>query len=483
MNVAKPLLVLSLFFACTLACGAQSAFRTIIHAHTDVSSGEYSFDELVDVARNYGIDAVFLTDNHWLGFQYGLPRLERVAWVAKNLPSVVQYGSRRYLRDIEKMNKKQTDVLLIPGIEVIPRYYWEGSLLKGDLKHWNMQRNLMILGVDDPSFIDNLPISSGFVKHRDAGSIFFSRAIVIWMIVALSLLSWVPTARAYWRRRSVRTERGSFILMIVLPSALVLLLFNLFQSGSLRDIYGRKLGVDAEQRVLDAASAKKYFTYWAHPEARDDNKYGPIAIRTDPYPEILNRTRNYTAFGALYEQGNTLYLAGGEWDQILLDYIHDVRGFPVWAIGEMLYRYEGHAGKKMYNVETIIWARKKAQVNLINALTKGRFYCRRRATDGNVFTLDVFSVNGRPAARGAWGKNNRGIAQITVAVDSERPLDKPVTLTVVKNGEILHEVEVHLPATVKLKDSVGSSEKMSYYRVYVRGDYPMQLVSNPIFVQ
>jgi hypothetical protein len=483
MNIAKPLVVLFLFFACTLACRAQSAFRTIIHAHTDVSSGEDSFDELVDVARGYGVEAVFLTDNHWLGFQYGLPRLEQVAWVAKNLPSVVQYGARRYLRDIEKMNKKQDDVLLIPGIEVIPRCYWDGSLLKGDLTHWNMQRNLMILGVDDPAFIDNLPISSGFVKHRDAASIFFSRALVIWMIVALSLLSWVPKARAYWSRRSVRTLRGGFILVVVLPSALVLLLFNLFQGGRLRDIYGRKLGVDAEQRVLDAASDKKYFTYWAHPEANDDNKFGPIAIRTDPYPELLHRTRNYTAFGALYEQGNTLYLAGEEWDQILMDYIHDVRGFPVWAIGEMLYRYEGHAGKKMYNVETMIWARKKTQDALIGALKQGRFYSRRRAPDGNVLTLDTFSVNGRPAARGAWVKNNRGVAQIAVAVDSELPLTKPVTLTVVKNGEIFHEAEVHLPATVKLKDRVGSNEKMSYYRVYVRGAYPMQLVSNPIFVE
>lgn len=483
MNVLLSALLLSFaFFLPSLAYGeGWPSYRTVIHAHTDVSSGKYDFDELIGVAQGYGIDAVFLTDNHWLGFQYGLPRLEQIAWVSKELPSILNYGPRRYLREIAEANDRQGAVLLIPGMEVIPRYYWEGSPLKGDLTHWNMQRNLMVLGVDDPDFITDLPVSAGYVSGRDTVEKFMSRALVIWLVVAMSLLAWLPKAGAYWAGHSRHKARGQFMLMVLFPSALALMMFNLLQRGKTNDIYGQTVGVDAEQRVIDAAAHKHYFTYWAHPEASDDNRFGPIAIRTNPYPDMLRRTRNYNAFGALYEQGNTLYLAGEAWDQVLLDYIQGVRGFPAWALGEMLYHFEGQAGKKLENVETLIWANEKTQQALLHSLKYGRFYSRRRSA-GNALVLNEFSINNSDSDA-SWVNHIDGTAALHISVSAEKSMSEPVTLTVVKNGKVLREESVHLPATIALDDKVSAATGLSYYRVYLRGAYPLQLVSNPLFVE
>lgn len=454
----------------------------MIHVHSDVSSGRYSFPELVDVARDQGVSAIFLTDNHWLGFQYGLPGLEQITWVSKKLPSVLSHGPARFLKEVRAANSEQDDVLLIPGIEVIPRYYWSGSLLKGNLEHWNMQRNLMVLGVDDPRFIAKLPVAAGYVAHRDRWSAFFSRVLVIWLMIVFSLFAWLPAARAHWRHRSLRTARGEFMLMILLPSIFLVVLFNLFQRNKNNDIYGRKVGVDAEQRVIDAAAHHQYFCYWAHPEAPDNNRLGPITIRTKPYPGMLRRTRNYNAFGALYEQGTTMYLAGAEWDQVLLDYINGMRGYPSWALGEMLYHYEGQAGKKMSNVETLIWADEKTQPALLDSLKHGRFYSRRRDAQGNALVLKEFSLNQSKADQ-SWVKNEDGIIDLKIAVSAEHEVSGPVTLTVVKNGEILHESPVDLPANIELHDQIGTVAELSYYRIYLRGTYPLQLVSNPLFVE
>lgn len=483
MNLIRSLLFLLFFvgLSASVAGAEWPSYRTVIHVHSDVSSGEYSFDELASIARNYGVDAVFLTDNHWLGFQYGLPRLEQVAWVSKKLPSVLTYGPRRFLKEVAKTNRRQDEVLLIPGIEVIPRYYWAGSPLRGDLTNWNMQRNLMILGVDDPAFIRDLPVAAGYVDRRDSVSVFFSRLVVIWLALAFSLAAWWPKAKAYWRHRSLRMARGEFILLVLLPSALLVMLFNVFENGKAHDIYGRKVGVDAEQRVIDAAADRQYFCYWAHPEADDANRYGPVRIRSNPYPDMLRRTRNYTAFAALYEQDNQLYLAGHEWDQVLLDYIRGVRGYPSWALGEMLYHYEGHAGKKMPNVETVIWADHKTQPELLNSLKRGRFYSRRRS-DKNALILNEFSIN-ESKADTAWVKHEHGSVSLRIAVAAEQPMDESVTLTVVKNGEVLYESQVSPPELVTVNDKVDTGAELSYYRVYLRGAYPLQLVSNPLFVE
>src|SRR3989304_4590808 len=101
------------------------AYSCIFHVHSRISSpGGYSLSELTGVARRYGVDAIFLSDNLTDTIEYGLPPLRHVLWLNYSRPSVMTFGPRAYLDMVAAENRRQSDVLYVPGVEVCPRFYW-----------------------------------------------------------------------------------------------------------------------------------------------------------------------------------------------------------------------------------------------------------------------------------------------------------------------------------------------------------------------
>ena len=364
---------------------SEKQFSCIVHAHSKFSGeGAYSLPELTEVAKKYDIDAVFLTDNLTYTLTYGLPPLRHIFWVNYSLGSVLRGGAATYLHGIASENTRQSDVLYIPGVEVCPRFYWVGSLLGTNLVCHDNQRNLMVLGTYDKDVINGIPEACGYMWGKNPFLILLTRGTLLFFLFGLTGFFFLPRILAASSGYGMETIRRAFVIGVILPSLVLMIIVNLLASAvhSLQ-IYERNEDYLYEKKTLKYMEKHDLLCYWAHPEAFDDQDFSRYRfhIRTDPYPNILSATSGYSGFGGVYEDKNTLIDPGAAWDSLLLDYIDGKKLKPVWAFGEMLYHYEGQAGKKLGNIETVVWANAKTADLLLKAIRNGKFYARQNATN------------------------------------------------------------------------------------------------------
>src|SRR3989449_8421912 len=80
---------------------------TVFHVHSDISTGSDSLESLVAQARSYGIEAIILTDNFLLRFEYGLSPLPGLIRRTVTFPSVLSSGVDRYLEAIRESNRSE----------------------------------------------------------------------------------------------------------------------------------------------------------------------------------------------------------------------------------------------------------------------------------------------------------------------------------------------------------------------------------------
>jgi len=91
----------------------------LVHAHTTVSDGAFSPDELVEEAQRRGLGLVCITDHHDDDWRHRLgPRLKR--------RSVVRFGTAQYIRAIATAAERSKGPIVLGGIEIEPHYRWEG---------------------------------------------------------------------------------------------------------------------------------------------------------------------------------------------------------------------------------------------------------------------------------------------------------------------------------------------------------------------
>lgn len=459
------------------------AFRSIMHVHTRMSSGHYQLPELTAVAKAKQVEAIFLSDTLLESIQYGLPPWRHIFWAGhQEKPSVLALGIERWLAEIQRENERQPDVLYIPGVEVVPRFFWSGSLLKKNLVCHNHQRDLIVMGIEDPRSLANLPTTCGYQPGKHAAWIVATRLLLVLFSGAVLGMLFLPRR---WARRSGYTAgfiRRAFFFGLVLPLALLMGLVNGI-AGLLPtfDIYSPDDPARFEQRVLDALGPQNLVTFWAHPEAADhqDFKYCgvPFAVDTRPYPEVLLKTRGYTGFAGVNQGENKLVEPGSAWDALLKQYLKGEREEPPWCFGEMLYHYEGQAGKSLSDVETIIWAPEKKAGALLDSVIRGYFYARSNFR-GQALTLDQWQVD-RWASGQMGGTTNAGV-EITLRVNSTIPGEKAEVL-IVRNGEVIKKADLVLPLELNFRDNPPTDRV--YYRALVSGKYPVRLVTNPIFIR
>lgn len=385
----------------------NAAYSCIMHVHTRMSSGSYRLPELTRIAKEQGVDAIFLSDNLVETIEFGLPFFRHIFWGShRQIPSVLSIGWQRCLDEIRKENKRQSDVLYIPGVEVCPRFFWSGSLLKTNLVCHNHQRDLVVIGTGQAGSLVNLPAARGFLPGRDTLWIILTRLLVFLFVCACLGLLFLPRRLARRSGYPAGMIRRAFLFGLVLPILLVMVAVNLAASlAPSFDIYSPDDPERFEQRVLDALKKKNLMCFWAHPEAFDHNEYKyfgvPFAIDTRPYPEVLLKTKGYTGFAGVNEGENKFVDPGSVWDMVLMQFIEGKRDEPPWCFGEMLYHYEGQSDKKLSNVETVVWAPEKTAGALLDSVRRGFFYARNNFR-GQALNLDQWQANG--AVSGEYGR-------------------------------------------------------------------------------
>ena len=465
---------------------------TAFHVHSDASTGSDSIESLVVQARSYGIEAIILTDNFLLRYEYGLFPLRGLIRRAVTLPSITSSGVDRYLEAIREVNRRHPDVLVVPGVEVVPHYYWTGSLFGKDLTMHDSQKNILVVGLPAETDYERLPVAGNYASYE------YGWPTVLWLSPALLV---VP---ALWllNRRVERKMRVGWILMVVrkrqvgpgvaLLIVAGLLLFNNYPFGRPPfDMYQEGNGLQPHQRLIQYVRERGGLTVWSMAEVRDFNRYGFgrlgfVTVKTDPYPDALLRTTGYTAFGALYEDMITMTDAGGAWDAVLGEYLRGRRSSPVWGVGETAYHGSGQSGKQLFDVETILWVKERTPAALLDAMANGRMYTVLRSKEYrlilNEFTL-ISEATGEPAIS---GQTLRAPASspilVRLAVSSDVGRSRQVPVLVIRSGRLMKAGTETVPFTVTLRDTAPAAGEMSYYRLMIdTGDHTM--VSNPIFIR
>lgn len=489
------LLLAALILLVPGAAWAEEAVQIpgVIHVHTTRSTGSYSLDELIRRARADGIRALVLTENYLQRFEYGLYPFRGLLRVTEEFPSLRPDGVRAYLLDVAEAARRHPDMILVPGLEVLPHYYWTGSPFEGTLTMWNGQKNMLVAGLPRPEDYEGLPISG----NAGAARLSWGSGLLL-----LPGLLWIPGIYLWRVRRKRRVRLRHFTVVrevasrpygaLLMAAGAIGLANNFPFTIPPADPYRADPGVAPHQRLIDYVRERGGVIFWSMPEARDQQAHRrgrfTITIRTDPYPDDLLRTTGYTGFGAVYEDTTTVERPGQQWDRVLLAYQAGQRREPAWAMGEAAYHREGHAGKHVATILTWFQASRPSADGVLQAMRGGRMVAAKR-TAAYALRLDEFAIlaagPGAPAAMGGTARVPPGAAlQVRVAIAATDGRAHGVEADLIRSGRVVRSWRGETPFQATFADALGPAGARAYYRLQVRGEGGhQQLLANPIFVE
>ena len=137
-----------------------------VHVHSDLSTGDRSVEELVKLARAQGLGGLLLTENYLLRAEYGLAPFRALTRVTHELRGVLSTGLDAYLAQVARTRHAHPDLLVLPGVEVIPHQHWSGSPLGLAMTLHDTQKNFLVFGVADAAALRSLPVvGNPFARH------------------------------------------------------------------------------------------------------------------------------------------------------------------------------------------------------------------------------------------------------------------------------------------------------------------------------
>jgi len=454
----------------------------VLHLHSDLSTGDFSLEQLTAMAEKEGIGALLLTDNYLLRVEYGLPPFRALTRAVRDERSVLDLGIDRYLARVSEANLANPRVLIVPGVEVLPHYYWTGSPLALDMAVHETQKNMLVFGLPDAA-LRALPVTGNRIGGFGWSSVLDALPCVL-LVPGLYLLTLKRRGLRRVGRVVVVVSQRRWLAGSVLCAIAVLALvrgwpFTVDPYPPYRD-----LGLEPHQDLIDYVDRLGGVTVWSFPEARDAGEQwmGPVKVSwyTPPYADDLMRTARYTAFGAVYEDTTRVDRPGESWDRLLGQFAAGDRSRPAWAVGES--GFHGFtAGKSLGKVRTVFLVEERTERAVLDALKRGRFYAVEQEA-GAELVLAEFSVRAGAAA-GVSGDLVRTSeatpVDITVAVEATGAKARDVRVTLVRNGAVVRAWTGPPPFRTVHRDTFDGSP--TFYRLDVRG--PGRLLSNPIFVR
>lgn len=492
----RALLILALgLLVPALPAGALERLPAALHVHSDLTTGDFSLEDLVQMAERQGLEALLLTENYLLRVEYGLPPFRALTRVSYQERGVLDVGLDHYLERVAEVQRQYPRVLLIPGVEVVPHFHWTGSPLALTLH--NTQKNLLVFGVTDREALARLPAIGNPSGARYTWQSALDVVPVGLLVPGLALIlrKW-PLRHRIGRTVVVIRRRAWFAGSVLLVVGLIALArgwpFSVDHYSPWRDY-----GVEPYQALIDHAESLGGRVVWSLPEARDlgERTVGPLQVtwRTDPYPDDLLRTARYTGFGGLYEQAVRVVDPGGVWDRLLGQYAAGERSRPAWALGES--GFHGiHAGKRLGMVQTVFLVEQRSPAAVLDALHRGRLYALQRTPDAelrledfSIVTSGGAAVPGAAATPGGAAKPGETLRvpagmplEIRIALEASGGATLPVRLTLIRNGAVVEAWAGRTPfATVRRESATGPP---AVYRLDVRSTAPHRLLTSPIFV-
>lgn len=447
----------------------------LIDLRTDFSDGAHTLDFLIKLAKKRGFNVLFITDHDREALEYGIWPFQNILKKRVEERSINKGGPENYLNMLRLASKKFPEIILIPGAESSPFYYWKGHYFTKNLTVYDWEKHLLIFGFEKPEDYRELPILHNGYSTKYLSSIpsgFFISFIPL--ILSLFMI----------KRKKIIRYLGIAILLISL-----LLLFNNhpFRSSPFDQYHGSQ-GISPYQILIDYVNSRGGMIFWNHPETKSgQGRLGSIYRETPPYPQVLTESNNYTGFAAIYGESITVTEPGNIWDKVLGEYCSGKREKPVWGISTADFHKEGAAGEKLGNFPTVFLVRNKTKKDILDALKKGRMYSCRGDIDSPRLVLEEFSISDpKTAQTGVMGDEifSKDYPRINVLISTTSPEEANyTTVRIIRSGKLLKTLSGETPLRINFQDEFMDPGKKIFYRVDVTDKKRRRLVSNPIFVK
>ena len=502
--------------------GKWQQLSAAVHVHSSASTGAYSLSTLSDMARASGVDVLVLGENLVLDIRYAPWPVRYFGELHRTDSSLRKRGIVDFLTEIGEVQSRHPETLLLPGVEVLPHYYWTGSPVQRNKTLHNLQRNMLVVmppPAEGPQATDAIDRSAAFLEGLPAignqGGEQFGWWSLAELLPGILLLGYgfrrlrkpLPAPAVSWRGTVGMAAPGGhrvpmkelLIRVLFLASGIYMLVHNYPYSAPVYNPYESDAGIAPYRELIDYTREEGGLVYWSMPEAADRQEVGvgPINVRlsTEPYPEALEQTAGYTGFGGLYAGNISLTDAGGLWDRILHSYCRGERGSPPWIIGESAFHYAGQAGKNLSDILTVLWVTESNHEGAFDALASGRSYAVRRSLDDGL-RLEEFTLGAPSLGRVVWPGETLDLSgeirgsiegevevEIVIEMFAETGAEVPVQVEIIRQGEVYLTWEETTPFRRQIQDVMGPGEDLVYYRLMAHGPKPLQVVSNPIFVR
>jgi hypothetical protein len=463
---------------------ALDRLPAVIHLHSDLTTGDFPLDALARMAEEQGIEALLLSENYLLRLEYGLAPFRSLTRVSRDERSVLDVGIDRYLAGLDEVRRAHPRVLIVPGVEVVPHYYWTGSPVVLSLELHNTQKNVLVFGLS-PEALRGLPVTGNRSEPRYGTQSVLDAAPALLLVPGLVLVLRRRLRRRRLGRAVVVVRRRSWLAGGVLIAIAVV---TLVRGWPFRlDAYPpwQDFGAAPYQALIDHVDRLGGATVWSFPEAPDlgEEHVGPVRVQfeTKPYPDDLLKTFRYTAFGALYEQATRVADPAGIWDRLLVQYVVGERSRPAWALAES--GFHGlTSGKRLGALQTVFLTADRTEAGVLDALRRGRLYAVQRTRETGLVLTD-FSVSAGEASAGSGDVLPVApgtVMDIRVAVESSDGSAQPVRVTLLRNGALAEAWAGQTPFRTTHRSTFNGAP--IYFRVDVRGRPPQRLLTSPIFV-
>ena len=452
-------------------CAGYQQVAGLIDLRSTFSDGAHDLESLVKMAKERGLDVLIINDHDRMVMEYGLPPFRNIVKKRVELNSINKKGAKSYLDAISDIQKRYPDMVIIPGSETATFYYWTGNPFKKNLTAHDHEKRILTIGMERPEDYEDLPILH---NGSSAGyTIIVLPCILLFMgslVASIFLIRW----KGFYR------IAGIFIFIL---SVTFIINVNPFRNSPFDQYHGDQ-GIAPYQLLIDYVNSKGGMTFWNYPETKSGvRKMGPIYVNTPPYPEVLEESKDYTGFAALYGDNITVTEPGNIWDRILIAYCKGERNRPVWGISTADFHREGESGEKLGNFPTVFFVRKKTPKGILRALKNGKMYAYR----GNyprIVKLDEFSVCSLDGKnRGISGDEIvlKGVPKIKISLSAAETSESKVKVRLIRSGKLIEAFEGTLPMQIDYEDKYFQPGERVFYRIDMHG-YGI-LVSNPIFVK
>ncbi len=464
------LIVASLFLPVISHGGAYQQVAGLIDFRSTFSDGAYDIETLVKMAKDRGFEILVINDHDRVVMEYGVPPFRNILRKRIELSSINKNGAKAYLDSIGEVQKKYPNMVIIPGSETAAFYYWAGSYFNKNLTAHNHERRILTIGMETPEDYENLPIlHNGFFTEYSRMAVPQILLYMIILVMAMFLIKW----KGFYRITGV---------IIIVWSIVSIANSNIFRSSPFDQYHGDQ-GIAPYQLLIDYVNSRGGLTFWNYPEtASGCRRLGPIRVDTPPYPEVLEKSRDYTGFASLYGENITVTEPGNIWDRVLIAYCKGTRSRPVWGISTADFHREGDAGEKLGNFPTVFFLREKSRKGVLEALKNGKMYAYRGGYPQFV-NLDEFSVSSPDGKNEGISGDEIALKEsprIRIFLSAAEVSERKVKVRLIRSGELIQTFEGTLPMRIDYEDRYFQRGEKVYYRMDMRGCGI--LVSNPIFV-